>query len=408
MATEVVMPQMGYDMERGTVVRWLKREGEPVSRGEPLAEIETDKAVVEMEATATGVLRKVLAAPGSTVAVGYIIGIIAAPDEDISQLEAKAPLAPGPAAAPPPAVPGGPVAAQAAEAPTEEFKASPVARRLAQEKGIDLRQVTGTGPGGRITREDVLAHEAGQPAAGRGAAFPAALAAVPVAPGRLELSRMRQAIARATIQSKPGTPHFYVTSEVDMAAAMDFRRQFNNALSNDPRLSVNDMIVKAAALALKKFPALNSFYREDHLETHEAIHIGMAVALEQGLMVPAVLHCERKSLAEIARASKDLIERAQQGRLRQEEYNGTFSISNLGMFDVESFSAIILPPQSGVLAVGSIRKVPVVGEGDRVVVRQRMKVTISVDHRVSDGAEGARFLQEVKRLLENPVSLLVG
>ena len=432
MATQVVMPQMGYDMEQGTLVRWLKLEGDEVKRGEPLAEIETDKAVVEMEAHASGILRKTLATEGTTVPVGQMIGIIAAADEDISELEVAV-VTPAPEAAPVEGSSPPPVTATAIEeaapvsagqevtaesapaegsaapevtAPAGDKKASPVARRLAKEKGIDLGQVTGTGPGGRITREDVLAFEAAGPPA-ETPTPPAPTPAVEVAPGRVNLSRMRQAIARSTAQSKGGTPHFYVTSEIDMTAVMEMRRQLNDTLEN-ARITVNDLVIRAAVLTLQKFPALNSFYKDDHLETHSYINIGIAIALEQGLIVPAIANCDSKSLVEIARASKDLAERAQQGHLRQEEYaGGTFSISNLGMFDVDSFSAIILPPQSAVLAVGSVKKVPVVADNDQVVVRQRMKATISVDHRVSDGAEGARFLQELKRLLENPVSLVM-
>ena len=414
LAIQVVMPQMGYDMEQGTVVRWLKLEGDQVKRGEPLAEIETDKAVVEMEALASGVLRKILAPEGTAAPVGQAIGIIGAAGEDISGLEvaAAAPAEASPTAEPPaPAVAA--TAGGEAAAPAGDIKASPVARRLAQEKGIDLSQVTGTGPGGRITREDVLAFEAATPAPAMAAAPVAPVApetappATEAVPGRIDLSRMRQAIARGTAQSKGGTPHFYVTSDIDMTAAMELRRQLNETL-DDTRITVNDLIVKAAAMALQKFPALNSFYRDDHLETHPYVNIGIAIALEQGLIVPAIANCESKSLMEIARASKDLVERAQQGRLRQEEYaSGTFSISNLGMLDVDSFSAIILSPQSAVLAVGSVKKAPVVDDNDQVVVRQRMKATISVDHRVSDGAEGARFLIELKRLLEYPVTLVL-
>ena len=406
------MPQMGYDMEQGTVVRWLKLEGDQVQRGEPLAEIETDKAVVEMEAHASGVLRKILTPEGTAVPVGQAIGIIGDASEDISGLEvvATAPATGTAEAAPVEEPPAPAVAAtvrREAATPAGDIKASPVAHRLAQEKGIDLSQVTGTGPGGRITREDVLAFEAATPVPATAAAPVAPEAATEAVPGRIDLSRMRQAIARGTAQSKGGTPHFYVTSDIDMTAAMELRRQLNETL-DDTRITVNDLIVKATAMALQKFPALNSFYRDDHLETHPYVNIGIAIALEQGLIVPAIANCESKSLMEIARASKDLVGRAQQGRLRQEEYaSGTFSISNMGMLDVDSFSAIILPPQSAVLAVGSVKKVPVVDDNDQVVVRQRMKATISVDHRVSDGAEGARFLMELKRLLENPVSLVL-
>ena len=401
------MPQMGYDMQQGTVVRWIKKEGDQVTRGEPIAEIETDKAVVDMEATAAGVLRKIVAAEGTVARVGEVIGVIAAKDEDISdlQLAAQAPEVQEPA---PPAAPAAPARAAAPPAATpprqaEEVKASPVARRLAQEQGIDLAQVTGTGPGGRIVREDVEAF-----AAQRTAAPSAAPAAAPAEAGRVELTRMRQAIARSTVRSKQQTPHFYVSAEVDMTVAMELRRQLNTTLGKEGHVSVNDLIIKAAALALQKFPALNAFFKDDHLETHPYVNIGVAIALEEGLIVPSIAHCESKSLVEIARATKDLTERAQQGRLHEVEYaGGTFSVSNLGMYDVDSFSAIIVPPQSAVLAVGSVKKRPVVGEGDQITVRQMMIATVSVDHRVSDGAEGARFLMALKRLLESPVTLVM-
>ena len=401
------MPQMGYDMQQGTVVRWIKKEGDQVTRGEPIAEIETDKAVVDMEATAAGVLRKIVAAEGTVARVGEVIGVIAAKDEDISdlQLAAQAPEAQEPAHPAAPAAPARAAAPAAATPPrqAEEVKASPVARRLAQEQGIDLAQVTGTGPGGRIVREDVEAF-----AAQRTAAPSAAPAAAPAEAGRVELTRMRQAIARSTVRSKQQTPHFYVSAEVDMTVAMELRRQLNTTLGKEGHVSVNDLIIKAAALALQKFPALNAFFKDDHLETHPYVNIGVAIALEEGLIVPSIAHCESKSLVEIARATKDLTERAQQGRLHEVEYaGGTFSVSNLGMYDVDSFSAIIVPPQSAVLAVGSVKKRPVVGEGDQITVRQMMIATVSVDHRVSDGAEGARFLMALKRLLESPVTLVM-
>jgi len=402
LATQLLMPQMGYDMQQGTVVRWIKKEGDEVARGEPVAEIETDKAVVEMESTGAGILRKIVAPEGTVAEVGAVIGIVAAADEDISALEvaAPAPVAADPAtpaAAPPAAV----AQARPASAKATAIKASPVARRLAEERGVDLSQVTGTGPGGRITREDVEALAA-QPKAAP------VVAAASAEAGRIELTRMRQAIARSTVQSKQHAPHFYVTSEIDMTAAIEMRRHLNRPQEEGSRVSVNDLIVKAAAMALQKFPALNSFFREDHLETHPYINIGIAIALEAGLIVPSVANCESRSLVEIGQATKELAERAQQGRLHESEYSGgTFSISNLGMFDVESFIAIIVPPQGAVLAVGSVKKKPVVGDGDQVVVRQMMKVTLSVDHRVSDGAEGARFLVELKRLLESPVTLVL-
>jgi pyruvate dehydrogenase E2 component (dihydrolipoamide acetyltransferase) len=403
------MPQMGYDMEQGIVVRWIKAEGDQVKRGEPLAEIETDKAVVEMESLAAGVLRKIMAEAGSTVPVGQVIAIVADPEEDIADVVAAAASAPAETHTAPQATPVTP--APAAPAPTEqrasaaEIKASPVARRLAQEKGLDLAQVTGTGPGGRITREDVETFETAGPSVALAASDPSVDGVE-----RVELSRMRQAIARSTVQSKGQTPHFYITLEIDMEAAMDMRRQINvsSRANGGIHVSVNDIVVKAVTEALGKFPALNSFYQDGYIESRPYVNIGIAIALEEGLIVPAIANCESKSLVEISQASRDLVERAREGRLTAEEYaGGTFSISNMGMYDVDSFSAIILPFQSAVLAVASVRRVPVVGDNGQITVGQRMKVTISVDHRVSDGAEGARFLGELKRLLEHPVILLM-
>ena len=409
MAKQLVMPQMGYDMQQGTVVRWIKKEGDEVTRGEPVAEIETDKAVVEMESIGGGVLRKIVAPEGTVAQVGEVIGIIGDADEDISKLEASAPKAAA-KASPAPKAEAAPAKAPAAEQPPApvsagEIKASPVAKRLAQELGVDLGRVTGTGPGGRIVREDVEA-AAQSPAAQ--AAAPALAAAPPAEAGRTELTRMRQAIARITSISKQQIPHYYVGNEIDMTSAMEMRRQVNEKLGGDPRVTVNDLIIKAVAIALKDFPALNSSFKEDHLETHPYINIGIAIDLEQGLIVPSIANCESKSLAEIARASTDLGNRAQEGRLHESEYSGgTFSISNLGTLDVDSFIAIILPPQSAVLAVGSVKKRPIVDDNDQVVVRQMMNANLSADHRISDGAEGARFLQALKALLENPVSLVM-
>ena len=411
MAKELVMPQMGYDMQQGTVVRWIKKEGDEVVRGEPVAEIETDKAVVEMESIGGGVLRKIVAPEGTVAQVGEVIAIIGEPGEDISSLEAKAPkpaakTSPAPKAeaalAKAPAAQQPPAPAQPPPAPAGEIKASPVAKRLAQELGVDLGRVTGTGPGGRIVREDVEA-VAQSPAAQPATPAPAASSAET---GRVELTRMRQAIARITSISKQQIPHYYVGNEIDMTSAMEMRRQVNEKLGGDPRVTVNDLIIKAVTITLKDFPALNSSFKEDHLETHPYINVGIAIDLEQGLIVPSIANCESKSLAEIARASTDLGKRAQEGRLHESEYSGgTFSISNLGTLDVDSFFAIILPPQSAVLAVGSVKKRPIIDDNDQVVVRQMMNANLSADHRISDGAEGARFLQALKALLENPVSL---
>ena len=409
MATTIVMPQMGYDMREGTVVRWRKNEGEEVSRGEVIAEIETDKATVEMEAYSTGVLGRIVVEEGRTVPVGELIAVITDPGENIPSVEeltgrpgsADEAPPPAPAVAPsPPTAPQDAPATAVSAPPDGEVRATPIARRLAREKGLDLAQITGTGPGGRITEADVLAYEE------------QAKSAPPPTPevtlgGRVELSRMRRAIARVTVQSKREAPHFYITSEIDMSEAMAFRRQVNDALQDGTRVSVNDLVIRAATRTLEKFPSFNASFQEDYIQLHSEINIGFAVAMEDGLIVPVLGNCGSKSLAEVAKASSDLIERAQRGTLRAEEYTGsTFSISNMGMFDVDSFAAIIFPPNAAVLAVATVKEQPVVRDG-QIAIAQVMKATISVDHRVADGAEGAQFVMELKRHLEHPVSLLL-
>ncbi len=411
------MPQMGYDMQEGTVVRWLKDEGSPVETGEAIAEIETDKAVVEFESTADGLLRRILVPEGTNVPVGQAIAIVGTEDEDIPEI-----AAPEPTPAPEPEQPTDgdasiplPPAPQAEDVPApvgQEIRASPVARRLADEKGVDLSQVKGTGPGNRITKEDVLSYAADHPTPDGESAPPPKAAAAPTpefAPGeKVPLTRMRQQIARVTSRSKQEIPHYYVSSDVDMTQAMEVRRQVNQSLGEqDARVTVNDMVIKACVGALKTYPKFNASFANDAVQMNETINVGVAIAEEEGLIVPAIMDCGNKSLVEVARASKDLIERAKSGTLRPQEYTGgTFSISNMGMFDVSSFMAIILPPQSAMLAIGTVTKTPVV-RNDQVAVADIMTATLSVDHRVSDGAEGARFLVEVKRFLENPASLLL-
>ncbi len=452
------MPQMGYDMQEGTVVRWHKKEGDAVARGDVIAEIETDKATVEYEAYTAGVMRKIVAQEGVTIPVGALIAVITDPDEPLPDdiiIEDSAPQeSPQPAAAPAPAAveveqtaaptaaagevraspiarrlarekgidlalitgtgPGGRIveedvlayqpATSAPASPAGEVRASPIARRLARERGIDLARITGTGPGGRVVEEDVLTFEEAAPAApsGDGVATPEGLGVE-----RVELSRMRQTIARVTSDSKRDAPHFYVTAEVDMTKAMDLRQDINDTVSSDNRASVNDLVIRACAIALSRHPKFNGSFQGDHLRMNPSINIGIAIALEAGLIVPGINNCESKSLVEIAAASTDLIARAQSGTLRNEEYSGTtFSISNLGMFDVESFAAIIYPPHAAVLAVGTVKEQPVARDG-QVVLASVMKGTLSVDHRVADGAEAAQFLMDIKRLLENPVSLVL-
>ena len=454
MATELTMPQMGYDMQEGTVVRWLKTEGSPVQMGEAVAEIETDKAVVEFESYGEGILLQILVAEGTTVPVGETIAIVGAesevpvastPDEPTPAVEAEPPVS---TAIPldPPAQPvstnGGVVVEDVTPpAPQGRLFATPAARKIAEEQAIDLKQIEGTGPRGRITKDDVLSfasqpveavaeapvtpviedapvHEAVPEPESESFATPEPVAAAaPPAPaaesvsedGLIPLSRMRQQIARVTVRSKSEKPHFYVNTDIDMTQVMALRGQINQSLSDEGiRVTVNDLIVKACVMTLKKYPKFNSFYQENGIKTNDAINIGVAIAIEEGLIVPALLDCGDKSLRELAAASKDLAERSANGTLSNQEYaGGTFAISNLGMFGVTSFVAIIQPPQSAVLAVGAVAKRPVVGEDDQIKVAQIMTATISGDHRIVDGAEGAQFVNEVKRLLENPLSLLV-
>ena len=459
MATSIVMPQMGYDMQEGTVVRWVKREGEEVARGEVLAEIETDKATVEYEAFVGGVLRKIVAEEGVAIPVGDLIAVITAPDEPLPDDLGISSPAETPATAQPAAVSQAPQVTPAAP-PSGEVRASPIARRIAREQGIDLATLNGSGPGGRIVEADVLAAAEAKAREAMVAAAPGGVLASPIArrlarergidltsltgsgPGgriveadvlaaseaaavaelvpaqaealaaeesvdRLDLSRMRQTIARVTGDSKRETPHFYVSSDVDMSKAMVLRADINQAVPSESRVSVNDLIVKACAMALQRYPKFNAFFRGDHLQMNANVNIGIAIALESGLIVPGINGCENKTLTEIAASSRDLISRAHTGTLRNEEYSGTtFSISNLGMFDVDSFTAIIYPPHAAILAVGRVKEQPVVRDG-QVAVSQMMNATLSVDHRVADGAEAAQMLMEVKRLLENPVTLLI-
>ena len=405
MATSIVMPQMGYDMHEGKVVRWLKKEGENIARGEVIAEIETDKATVEFEAYTGGVLGKIVASEGVAIPVGELIAVITAPGEAVPDDIVSTATVESTASVP--AEVQAPELASAPLATAGEVRASPIARRLARERGIDLATITGTGPAGRIVEADIP--EQGSPAA---ATAPAAASnglaeAMPMTSENVELSRMRQAIARVTVDSKREAPHFYVAVDVDMTKAMSFRGDINNEVDAERRVSVNDLIVKASAIAIGRHPKFNSFFKDDHLQMNASINVGIAIALESGLIVPGVNDCGNKSLVEIATASRDLVSRANSGTLRNEEYSGTtFSVSNLGMFDIDSFTAIIFPPHAAVLAVGTVKEQPVVRDGE-LAVAQIMKATLSTDHRVADGAEAAQFLVEIKKLLENPVSLVI-
>jgi pyruvate dehydrogenase E2 component (dihydrolipoamide acetyltransferase) len=467
--TKVVMPKLSEAMETGKLIKWIKKEGDRVNGGDILAEVETDKADVEMEAFGGGVLRKILVKEGDSVPVGTLIAVIAEPADDIAALVSGAPAAaasaPPAAAAPataektdappveapaaatpaasavgtssrPAAVPPQPksedhatvakpepatrapaAAAAAAAPPVEEaaapapgdrpsegrVKASPLARKIAAQAGVDLKLVQGTGPGGRVVRKDVEA-------ASSGAAPSHATGATPAISGPeyedQPLSQMRAIIAKRMPLSKAPVPHFYVSAEVAMDRAWELREELNG-LEGQPKISLNDFVVRASALALLQHPGVNASFQGTAIRVFHRAHIGIAVALEEGLITPVLRDCHAKSLSQIAVEARDLAERARHRKLRAPEMSGaTFSISNLGMYDVTEFSAIINPPEGAILAVGTVRRVPVVEESGLGVGR-RMMLTLSCDHRVMDGAMGARFLQDVKRLLEEPLRLLV-
>ena len=410
MASQVIMPKLSDAMQEGRILQWVKKEGDRVSGGDVLASIETDKAEIELEAFASGVLRKILVPDGGSVAVGKPIAIIAEPDEDISALIGAAALQPAPPAAgqaeakPTPAPPE----TKAAPPPVPPAEggwipASPIARRMAREAGIELAQLKGSGPGGRIIERDVEAHLAHQRSH---------LGGVEVPEGEREfeekdLSTIRKTIAARMVQSKAPIPHFTVTVEADMGGAEELRRSLNAIEAGAEKLSINHILIKATALALKRHPAINAQYHDGRVRLFKRVHIGVAVALEDGLIVPVIRECDRKSLGEIAREAKGLIERARARKLRPEEYSGgTFAISNLGMFEVVEFTAVIDPTHGAILAAGAIEEKPVV-VGGQVVIRKRMRLTGSFDHRIIDGAMGAQFLQELKKILENPVQLLL-
>jgi pyruvate dehydrogenase E2 component (dihydrolipoamide acetyltransferase) len=403
MPFQVIMPKLSDAMTEGRVIQWLKKEGDRVQGGDVLASIETDKAEIELEAFGSGVLRKVLAEDGQTVPVGQLIGVIAEPDEDISGLMRAAPAAPKVEAKP--EAPAAAAPAPPPPAPPEAgwVPASPIARRMAREGGIDLAHLKGSGPGGRILERDVEGYLAAQAQRLGGAEVP---------PGEREfedkeLSLIRKTVAARMTQSKAPIPHFTVTVEADMGAALELRKSLNAMDAQTEKLSVNDIIIKATALALQRHPAINATYADGRIRLFKRVHMGVAVALEDGLIVPVIRECDRKSLGEIAREAKSLIERARGRRLRPEEYSGgTFAISNLGMYDVVEFTAVIDPAHGAILAVGAIEEKPVVLNG-QVTVRHRMRLTGAFDHRIIDGAMGARFLQELKKILENPVQLLL-
>jgi pyruvate dehydrogenase E2 component (dihydrolipoamide acetyltransferase) len=426
MATKVHMEALSPTMEEGQLVRWLKAEGDAVANGDVLAEIETDKATMELIARGDGVLRKIFLGPGGTAAVGAVIAVVAPEDEDISAIDGVAggesaptdsalPEAPAAPPAPEPTAPAPPAASPvvAMPAPPAEaappraegrIKASPLARRLADELGVDLGRVAGSGPGGRIVKRDVeAAKSAGVPA-------PAVAAWVDdgVEYEDLPTSQMRKTIAKRLVTSIGPVPTFYLTIDVDMERVLEARRSINGMLAADGvKVSINDIVLKAVAAALRQHPNCNAQWHDGFIRRFHAVHLGVAVAVDDGLITPVVRNAHAKGIARIGTEVRELAGRAREKRLVPDEYTGaTFSVSNLGMFGIEEFTAIINPPEAGILAVGAMESRPVVVDGE-VVARHRMRVTMSCDHRVIDGAQGSSFLQTLKAMLEEPAAIVV-
>src|SRR5438874_2438852 len=428
MATKVHMEALSPTMEEGRLVKWTKHEGEAVKSGEKLAEVETDKAVMELVARADGQLIKVLAQEGATVPVGNVVAWIGKPGEKVdgegsteqgaakiegtgSKEQGAAASKPTAAASDPPtrSQPAPPPSPAAAPAPADatRVKASPLAKRIAKDAGVDLKLVQGSGPGGRVIKRDV---EAGTAQVQR--PVPAPRSVLPAPSGApyedVPLTQIRKTIAKRLAASIGPVPHFFLTTEIDMERAAEAREALNKQLGEEGgKISFNDIIIKAVALALAQHRACNAWFQEDHIRYWNEVHIGMAVAIEDGLITPVIRNADQKSLREIGTESRELAGRARNRRLKPEEYTGaTFSVSNLGMFDIDQFTAVINPPEAGIVAIGSIvaKAVP---DGDRVAVRQRLRLTMSCDHRVIDGATGATFLKTLKQMLENPLAMLL-
>jgi pyruvate dehydrogenase E2 component (dihydrolipoamide acetyltransferase) len=443
MSTKVVMEALSPTMEEGRLVEWKKQEGDAVAVGDVLAEVETDKAVMELVARAGGTLLKQVIPAGTTVPVSDLVAVIGEPGEDVGDVGAPS-KQPAPKAAKteeqatqpapdrnrpasmPPAPPAEavtegngqqPAPRPAAAAPPRgarpggRVKASPLARRMAAERGIDLASVSGSGPEGRVVARDLEGAAARAPSA-PAAATPVARSPVPSAPripagvpyADVPLTQIRKTIARRLTQSIGPIPTFYLTTEVDMERAAEAREALLAA--GGEKVSFNDIIIKTTATALKRHPECNAWWQDDHIRYWNEVHVSMAVAIEDGLITPVIRHTDLKSLREIAAESRDLAGRARERKLKPEEYTGgTFSVSNLGMLDIDEFTAVINPPETGILAVGRMVQQPVVHEG-AVAIRRRMRLTMSCDHRVIDGATGARFLQTLKGMLENPLAMV--
>ena len=414
--SEIRMPKMGDGMEEGTILRWFKKEGDVIAAEEPIAEIETDKANVEIPAEESGVLTRILVPEGQTVPVGAVIAVVASSGQDTSSAEAapQATRSEAPSTdEPSPQVSSPPTRTPRAvgEPEAERVKASPLARRMARELNIDLANIRGTGPGGRVVERDITAFVQ---SGARQRELPSATSVPSQAPPASslpgtdrEIGRMRKAIARRTTTSKQTIPHFYLTMPITMDAALRLREEMNTATPAN-KISVNDLVVKACAEALVRFPEVNvSYTPEERIRQYDTVNIGIAVGTDNGLTLPVIPECHKKTLRQISAEAKHLIELARSGALTPQQMSGgTFSVSNLGMFGVEEFAAIINPPEAAILAVGAVAPEVTVEADGSFQAHHRMRVTLSCDHRAVDGLLGARFLQEVKRLLENPYELI--
>jgi pyruvate dehydrogenase E2 component (dihydrolipoamide acetyltransferase) len=414
MASKIIMPKLSDTMEEGTLVKWLKNEGDEIEAGEVIAEAESDKATMELESFDAGILKKIVVPEGGKVTVGGLLAVVADQDEEIDDLlnengtgqddgdKNQPESSTEPVHAAP--VPDRAASDELLTSPNERIKASPLARKMADEKGIDLRKVPGTGTAGRIIRRDILnfTESASEPAPQK--APPAKVEQVKGE--EMPISNMRAAIAKRMLQSKSMVPHFYLTMEINMDKAAEFRKMVNSSQS-DVKISFNDLIIKAASIALQKHRYVNGSFAGDKIIFHDHVDIGVAVALEEGLITPVIRDSQKKSISQIAKSVRELAGKAKERKLLPEEYTGaTFTISNLGMYGIEEFTAIINPPEAAILAVGSIKEIPVVTDGE-LGVGKRMKVTMSCDHRIVDGATGSLFLRDVKKLLENPMSMVI-
>ncbi|OLB67789.1 MAG: pyruvate dehydrogenase complex dihydrolipoamide acetyltransferase [Gemmatimonadetes bacterium 13_1_20CM_4_66_11] len=432
MATKVHMEALSPTMEEGRLVKWTKHEGDPVKSGDTLAEVETDKAVMELVARADGQLLKVMVPEGTTVPVGNVVAWIGKPGEKVDGDGAGAPApksqrsavsgaredkpAPAPPSASPRAAPSIPANPSPPIAPADatRVKASPLAKRLAKDAGVDLKLIQGSGPGGRVIKRDVEAAPTASAATASAAQAPAVPRTADRAPRTgvpyedVPLTQIRKTIAKRLAASIGPIPHFFLTTEIDMERAVEAREALNQQLGEaGGKISFNDIIIKAVALALVQHRACNAWFQDDHIRYWNEVHIGMAVAIEDGLITPVIRNADQKNLREIGAESRELAGRARNRRLKPDEYTGaTFSVSNLGMFDIDQFTAVINPPEAGIVAIGSIvaKAIP---DGDRVVVRRRLRLTMSCDHRVIDGATGAVFLKTLKQMLENPLAMLL-